>query len=94
MSFDPSNLVVARVFPTATRGFTYSTSDSIAAIYGGSDYFIGIEAITKLRAGDLIAITASDGKSIACVISTGNSGNPTVNFIVLATASAFVNFSS
>lgn len=92
MAYNDANLVVARKFDTqgndgtSPRGYTYSTSDTVATVKG-SNYWDG--AIHKLRPGDLVAVTADDGKFLGVVSSVDLGGAPEVSLSDVATVSTF-----
>jgi hypothetical protein len=68
MAFNDANLVLTGtgVIPeTGVKSLAYSTGDNLATVFGGT-YFDS--AARSLRIGDMINVTASDGK-VLCEIS-------------------------
>lgn len=84
MAFNPANLA-PEYYLAETPGlplvWSYSTSDDVGDI--GSSYFA--DAYRTLRLGDLIQVTAADGKFLA-VVSTVNilAGSPTLTIGIIA----------
>lgn len=93
MAYTDANLVFSRKLvnlggvTSINYGYTYSTGDTVATVKG-SNYWDG--AIQKLRPGDLVAVTANDGKYLAVVTEVDHSaGTPEVSMDDIATVSTF-----
>lgn len=73
MSFNPANFARVNSIISGTYQFTYTTADSLSDV-AGSGYFNDPHASGQLRSGDFVAITASDGKSLAMSTGSGMQG--------------------
>ena len=87
MAFNITNLVGKRnVGPTdQTLVLDYSTGDNIADIEAASYFNSGID---KLRLGDVVRVTANDGKGLYVVDNASHSSGD-VSITKLAVASSF-----
>lgn len=70
MAFNAANLSIKRRFAEGNLGWAYSTSDDTSTVGNGSYFDGSSEAVERLRSGDLIAATVSDGKVLLIVEST------------------------
>lgn len=85
MAYNGANLVAE--FPNGpVRIWNYSTSDHIASVDDGA-YFDTVDAYSKFRHGDIVQVTANDGKAIYFI--EGMSDPSSVAHTKLATVSAF-----
>lgn len=91
MAFNASNLVYNDLIAFEVRIgriWDYSTGDNMAAIDGGT-YFDALDASKILRQGDLIRVSASDGKGLYVVVNSIPT-TPSVSVDKQAEVSAFV----
>lgn len=77
MSFNPANVTKIAALQledgTLLRRFTYSTSDNLSDV-DDANYFDAAKTTGLLRGGDLLAITANNGKSLGIFLSDGTGG--------------------
>lgn len=96
MAFDKTNLVLAWFTSSGVRGvgaatvFDYSTTDGLSAIETGG----GVAAYfypdpLSLRAGDIIRVTASDGKAVYVVAVLNGGSGARIEIIKIAAVDTF-----
>lgn len=92
MAFDVAGLGVKNPFDNGTYKWTYSTSDNVSVVdYSG--YFSGVATARFFRAGDLIAVTAGDGKFLGLVISVNlDAVYADISLLNIASVTAFSHF--
>ena len=85
MSFNAANLSIKRRFAEGNLGWAYSTGDDTATVGNGSYFDGSADAVKRLRTGDLVAATVSDGKVLLIIESTNvGAGVESVSYQKLA----------
>lgn len=85
MAFSAANLSIKRRFTGGNLGWTYSTGDDTSTVGNGSYFDGSADAVKRLRAGDLVAATVSDGKILLIIEGTNiGAGVESVSYQKLA----------
>lgn len=88
MAFNTTNLSAAPLGGISNYIWDYSTSDNLSTV-SGANYFDTSTGNSPLRVGDLIRITASDGKRIIYIDTVGHDGTGVQKGTLAANVSSF-----